>query len=573
MIKVYSETLGGGNVKKLSLAVLLLLFLSTVPQLILSQEEPQVTVEVNPNLELFAVVYILAFNGSDEFIITPQSYIDDVLTYFAPYKNHVAVKSMHQMFPKDLPINVKDENIWSWASSLAVRDYLGDQENLSDFYAELSDFAKESNFMKFYNAHKEEYEKALTSIEEIFKELDFIEELEHRSGEKYAEYRVELSYSLFIHLHSRQTVARAYAIGSIPRIYLENLEYNGLPSVQAISDYTFRAFFIHEFAHAFLDSDRLGMSSECRFIYQRVLEELPLIAYERDFSTSGAYLNENLVEAFTHYYLGEHYNAIIAEYYILKDATIGYVLVRDLAKAFQENISFTQIPEVVGKLVMEDNLTRYFNSKMPVNGFWATNRIYTEKRVIIVYGTQNPDESGNEYDRESALMLADWLRSAGISVEVKSDRELANEDLQNNLIVIGGPAANELTKNLTKELVVRFSFNGEWKLVRNFTAVENPISFIFSNGSIKVVEPDTQIPQEYPLGVVQTLRNPWNNEKFIIVIAGVDRYCTRKMLRYLNYRSSYLIKGKTFFEEGFYVQWLCFTHCSSLKATQRNKNG
>ncbi|WP_324736200.1 DUF4932 domain-containing protein [Thermococcus sp. SY098] len=539
--------------KRASLILCFLLLMSQT-SFIKAEEQPQVVVEINPNLELFAVVYILAFNGSDYFIIAPQSYVHDVLTYFAPYRDYVAVKSMRQMFPKELPNYVKDENIWNWASSLAVRDYLGDQENLSDFYAELSDFAKESNFMKFYNTHRGEYEKALTPIKDIFKELDFIEELEHRSGKKYAEYRVELSYSLFIHLHSRHVLTKAYMIGSIPRSYLENLKYTGLPNVQAIKDYMFRAFFIHEFAHAFLDSDRLGMSSEYRFIYQKVLEELPLEAYNRDFSTSGAYLNENLVEAFTHYYLGEHYNDTIAEYLILKDATIGYVLVGDLAKAFQENISFSQIPEVVGKLVTKDNLSRYFNSKMPVNGFWAANRIYTEKRVIIVYGTQNPDESGNEYDKESALMLADWLRSAGISVEVKRDKELTNEDLESNLIIIGGPVANELTKNLTKELVVRFSFDSRWKLVRNFMAVENPISFIFSNGSIKVAKSDDIAPEEYPLGVVQTLRNSWNNEKFIIVIAGVDRYCTRKMLRYFNYNSSYLIKGRTFFEEGFYFQ-------------------
>ncbi|NJE07964.1 DUF4932 domain-containing protein [Thermococcus sp. M39] len=541
------------SVKKASLILCFLLLISQTP-LIKAEEQPQVVVEVNPNLELFAVVYILAFNGSDEFIIAPQSYVDDVLTYFAPHKDHMAVKSMRQMFPKNLPNYVKDENILNWASSLAVMDYLGDKENLSDFYAELSDFAKESNFIEFYNAHREEYEKALTPIEDIFKELDFIEKLENRSGKKYNEYRVELSYSLFIHLHSRQTVTKAYMIGSVPWSYLDNLRYTGLPNIQAIKDYMFRAFFIHEFAHAFLDSDRLGMSSEYRFIYQKVLEELPFTAYNLDFSTSGAYLNENLVEAFTHYYLAEHYNSTIADYSILKDATHGYVLVWDLAKAFQENISFSQIPEVVGKLVTKNNLSRYFNSKMPVNGFWAANRIYTDKSVIIVYGTQNPDKSGNEYDKETALMLADKLRSAGILVEVKSDKELTNENLRSNLIVIGGPAANELTRSLIEKLAVKFSFNGDWEIVRNFTAVENPISFIFSNGSIKVVKSDAPVPEEYPLGVVQTLRNPWNNEKFIIVIAGVDRYCTRKMLRYFNYNSSYLIKGRSFFEEGFYFQ-------------------
>lgn len=54
--------------------------------------KPSIKVEVNPNLELFAVIYILAFNGSEPFIIAPKDYINDVLTYFAPYKEHEAVK-------------------------------------------------------------------------------------------------------------------------------------------------------------------------------------------------------------------------------------------------------------------------------------------------------------------------------------------------------------------------------------------------------------------------------------------------------------------------------------------------
>jgi len=34
-----------------------------------------ITVEINPNLELFAVLYILALNGSDLVIMAPSSYM------------------------------------------------------------------------------------------------------------------------------------------------------------------------------------------------------------------------------------------------------------------------------------------------------------------------------------------------------------------------------------------------------------------------------------------------------------------------------------------------------------------
>jgi len=162
-MEVYSETSGGGMLKKLSLAVLLLLFLSTVPQFALSQEEPQVTVEVNPNLELFAVVYILAFNGSDPFIIAPRDYVQDVLTYFAPYKEHEAVKYIREVLDESLPYYSRDSAMMDLGGRLALLDYLPNETNLGDLKP-LAEFASESNFMEFYKAHREDYLKYTSSI-------------------------------------------------------------------------------------------------------------------------------------------------------------------------------------------------------------------------------------------------------------------------------------------------------------------------------------------------------------------------------------------------------------------------
>jgi len=71
--------------KKLMIFITGLILFSSLSLGAVYAQESQVTVEVNPNLELFSVVYILAFNGSDEFIIAPQDYVQEVLTYFAPY--------------------------------------------------------------------------------------------------------------------------------------------------------------------------------------------------------------------------------------------------------------------------------------------------------------------------------------------------------------------------------------------------------------------------------------------------------------------------------------------------------
>ncbi len=84
-----------------------------------TQNKCGIKVEVNPNLELFAVLYILAFNGSDYLITAPKGYINDVLTYFAPYKNSEAVKYIREVFNSSLPLYARDNGIMEFSSRLA----------------------------------------------------------------------------------------------------------------------------------------------------------------------------------------------------------------------------------------------------------------------------------------------------------------------------------------------------------------------------------------------------------------------------------------------------------------------
>jgi len=56
-----------------------------------SNELPEITVRVNPNFELLAVVYTLA--AENPFPVN-QEYFDDLMEYFGDYKDHEAVERM-----------------------------------------------------------------------------------------------------------------------------------------------------------------------------------------------------------------------------------------------------------------------------------------------------------------------------------------------------------------------------------------------------------------------------------------------------------------------------------------------
>ena len=62
-------------------------------------------------------------------------------------------------------------------------------------------------------------------------------------------------------------------------------------------------------------------------------------------------------------------------------------------------------------------------------------------------------------------------------------------------------------------------------------------------------------PQEYPLGVVEVIGNPWNEKNLVLIVAGVDRYSTRRLTSNVQASLiSYIIKGDNYVEAGFYTQ-------------------
>ncbi|HDN81251.1 MAG TPA: DUF4932 domain-containing protein, partial [Methanomicrobia archaeon] len=79
----------------ISFILLLLVFLPINAE---SNDLPEITVRVNPNFELLAVVYTLA---TDNPYPVNQDYFNDLMDYFGDYKDHEAVKSMEQKISFD----------------------------------------------------------------------------------------------------------------------------------------------------------------------------------------------------------------------------------------------------------------------------------------------------------------------------------------------------------------------------------------------------------------------------------------------------------------------------------------
>jgi len=546
--------------------VSLLILLVILDSLVYSLDytpEPQMIMEISPNLELFAVVYILAFNGSDDFIIAPQSYVRDVLAYFAPYKAHPAVLYLKESIPKDQPYYLRDRLISNFCSNLASMPYLGNlSENdplLTEFYRQLVDFAKESNFIQFFNLHKEAYKNAVEPLREVLPR-NLSEKFTEFFGYSYGEYKVELSYSLWIHPHS------GYGVNSVTSV----MSVFSNPSQQAM-------IVLHEFTHPYIEQlmdSYPTIFKNMTYFVDELHREFPVwTSRDPEHYTSDYYWRELFTESFA-VYLASTPNTNLtgmAEFQRLNDLAIGYYLIDALLQEFRafENMKhvnetlldyFPTLIRHLQNLATPANATQYFMQKVPVTRFWFFERSYVAGKVIIVYGSNNPDESGNEYDRETAFQLKNYLEklfsaSYGFSpvILVKNDRELTNEDLSENLILVGGPVANGITKKLQSKMPIKFTLNESWTLVRNISLTQEFHAFLFNSSTPNELSVSAPIPKEYPFGVVEVIRNPWNEKNLVLIVAGVDRYSTRKLIDDVRISPvSYVMEGRNYVEAGFY---------------------
>ena len=130
--------------------------------------------------------------------------------------------------------------------------------------------------------------------------------------------------------------------------------------------------------------------------------------------------------------------------------------------------------------------------------------------ALIVVGS--PDPHGPElarsrdgyYGMDLALFLGTFLNYVP-EFKVKLDTEIRETDLNNNLILIGGPVVNKITEQVNEKLPIRFFKEHGWN-IKSFSGNSYP---------------------EETNGIVVKTKNPFNKDKYVMVIAGRRHYGTR----------------------------------------------
>ena len=121
--------------------------------------------------------------------------------------------------------------------------------------------------------------------------------------------------------------------------------------------------------------------------------------------------------------------------------------------------------------------------------------------ALIVVGSPDPHGSDKARSRDGyygidlALFLGTFLNYVP-AFNVKLDTEVRENELESNLILIGGPITNKITEKVNAKLPIRFE-----------------------NGNIKSTLSNETYPQD-EIGLIVKIKNPFNKDKSVLVVAG-----------------------------------------------------
>jgi len=181
---------------------------------------------IDPKIELLGVIEYLALdestNRNRQVFDDDNEYVREVKKHFENYANHDAVVSFRELQKKgfnfEAPVillleasNPPDLDVKfplpEFLSSKANENPKVGEQKLFEWLVELREFAKESEFIKFFDAHKSLYENISTPMAKVLKSEDTPEKLEEFFGESKKSYTVILAplYSGgYSHLNSKE---------------------------------------------------------------------------------------------------------------------------------------------------------------------------------------------------------------------------------------------------------------------------------------------------------------------------------------------------------------------------------
>lgn len=161
---------------------------------------PGVNIKVDPRVELLAVVQHFTLWADQRHTKFNIGYKHDIDNYFSNFSNHAAVQKSQTLtnggFTYDAPVAfvLYHSNPPEFTQVTPYSDYLiaraGGESILKDFADKLRAFAKETDFMKFYNGKQKFYNHIQNDMIKTIDDTNYTKLLEDYYGEKKHSYNI-----------------------------------------------------------------------------------------------------------------------------------------------------------------------------------------------------------------------------------------------------------------------------------------------------------------------------------------------------------------------------------------------
>ncbi len=568
---------------------------------------PDVTVEMSPNAELLGIVYYLAF-GKDPFVIDRGSYLDEVEAHFGKFRNSKAVLLLKSYLSQARNVPERDylllnleyyTLLCSEPPELRPLTTLGYPWFENEFLPALREFAEESDFIEFYEGHMDYYNEDLRIYENALKMLPPDEFMAENAGVQGVTYEFLHPYLVAIHGHSfsptlngtkiwgaggmlplvRRTPQRTLWSYKTARDTMFGLPLNREYIVSTgLDELLYLGFIYHELGHDITVPaiNSYGNLTSLAYFVDAIRTDMPYLArYDMHFWSRTGMLYEGFADAWEDYAIGqinENYTLLAinmqkawGEFWIgwLLNRTAYYSeLSRRTGRPFSDYV--WSILDEMRNFASPENVSAVYSREVPVTPLRAFDRGAELGRVVIIYGTANPDPAGTEKDKETAEEIAENLEKfysqwvEPVEVVVKADVNVTDADLRGVIVLVGGPVSNRLVRELDSKFPLRFeTVNGTWVLthtenVTSFVLLDekSPWKKVYGNVSVAV----GNLGNVANASVLMAIRNPYNESNYLVWVAGENRNLTALFTNPTYYLSSYEIYTGKEVEMGFYVQ-------------------
>lgn len=163
----------------------------------------RLSVSVDPRIELLAVVQHFTHWAQKGHIKSSTTYKGDIDDYFGELKDHPVVARAESLinanFAYDAPVQfmLHHSDPPELVQNTPYSDYLvkraGGEENLIEFTDELRDFARRTDFMRFYHDHDPLYDTLIAEVDSLLEGKDYVQAIEDFYGESRNSYNIILS--------------------------------------------------------------------------------------------------------------------------------------------------------------------------------------------------------------------------------------------------------------------------------------------------------------------------------------------------------------------------------------------